>query len=350
MPVFENITQTVGNTPVVKLQRMSPKGVDVYVKLEAFNPMGSVKDRLALGIIEDAERQGKLKPGMTVCEATSGNTGIGLAMVCAQKGYPLVVVMSEGASKERRKIMRFLGARVVITPSKLKCSGMVKKAAELAAAHGYFLTQQFVNDANPEIHRQTTAKEILSDFQSINKTLDYWVTGFGTGGTFSGVSSVLKKESPTTKICLVEPDTAKMVASGVPQEVDSNGVPVKSHPCHESSPIEGWTPDWIGKITNEASKNVDIFETCTGPEAMLCSRELACKEGIFCGISSGATLHAGLKIAATAPEGSTFLVMLPDTGERYLTTPLFSDIEVDMNEAERELSLSTPSSQLDETS
>ena len=240
---FENILETVGNTPVVRIGKLAPAHVDLFVKIEAFNPLGSVKDRLALGVITDAERTGKLKPGQTVIEATSGNTGIGLAMVCAQKGYPLVVTMVETFSVERRKLMRFLGAKVVLTPAAERGMGMVRKANELAETHGWFLTRQFENEANADMHSRTTAREIIDDFAGAR--LDYWVTGFGTGGTLKGVARVLAKERPDTKIVVCEPDEAAMLSSGAPQQRNADGSPAAGHPAFKPHPMQGWTPDFI---------------------------------------------------------------------------------------------------------
>ena len=247
---YANILETVGNTPVVKIGRLAPPDVNLYVKIEAFNPLGSVKDRLALGVIEDAEKSGKLKPGQTVIEATSGNTGIGLAMVCAQKGYPLVITMAETFSVERRRLMRFLGAKVVLTPAAERGMGMVLKAQELAKAHGWFLTRQFENEANADMHSRTTAREIIEDFKG--EKLDYWVTGFGTGGTLKGVSRVLAKERPDTKIVVCEPDEAAMLSSGAPQQRNEDGTPAVAHPAFRPHPMQGWTPDFIPKLTGDA--------------------------------------------------------------------------------------------------
>src|SRR5215216_1564235 len=247
---YKNILETVGNTPVVRIGRLAPPHVNLFVKIEAFNPLGSVKDRLALGVIEDAERTGKLKPGQTVIEATSGNTGIGLAMVCAQKGYPLVVTMAEPFSVERRKLMRFLGAKVVITPAAERGMGMVRKAIELAETHGWFLTRQFENEANADMHSRTTAREILDDFAG--ERLDYWVTGFGTGGTLKGVARVLAKERPETKIVVCEPVDAPMLTSRMPQERKSDGSPAAGHSAFKPHPMQGWTPDFIPKLTGDA--------------------------------------------------------------------------------------------------
>lgn len=335
MTVFANILETVGNTPVVRINRLAPDGVDLYVKIEAFNPLGSVKDRLALGIIEDAERSGALKPGQTVIEATSGNTGIGLAMVCAAKGYPCVLTMAESFSVERRRLMRFLGAKVVLTPPAEGATGMVRRTVELAKKHGWFMTRQFENEANAEFHAKTTAREIVNDFNG--KRLDYWVTGFGTGGTLKGVSRVLDKERPETKIVVAEPAEAPMVASRTKQERNPDGSPASRHPSWKPHPIQGWSPDFIAKLAGDAVEAglVDEVITVTGPDAMKCSRDLAQKEGIFVGTSSGATFAAALQVCHEAPKGSTILCMLPDTGERYLSTPLFADIPVDMTPEEK---------------
>jgi cysteine synthase A len=334
MTRFANILETVGNTPVVRINKLAPPHIDLYVKIEAFNPLGSVKDRLALGVIEDAEQSGALKPGQTVIEATSGNTGIGLAMVCAQKGYPLVVTMAESFSVERRKLMRFLGAKVVLTPAPEGGTGMVRRAVELAEANGWFLTRQFENEANADFHSRTTAREIIADFAG--ERLDYWVTGFGTGGTLKGVGRVLRKERPEVKIVLSEPADAPMIGSGTPQERKPDGSPTSRHPAWKPHPIQGWSPDFIPKLTGDAvaMKLVDRVIPIPAPRAMDCSRQLARQEGIFVGVSAGATFAAALDVCAGAPEGTTLLCMLPDTGERYLSTPLFADIQADMNEEE----------------
>jgi cysteine synthase A len=339
---FKNILETVGNTPVVRINRLAPPDVNLYVKIEAFNPLGSVKDRLALGVIEAAERSGELKPGQTVIEATSGNTGIGLAMVCAQKGYPLVVTMAETFSVERRRLMRFLGAKVVLTPAALRGMGMVTKAVELAKMRGWFLTRQFENEANPDIHSRTTAVEILEDFKG--QPLDFWVTGYGTGGTLKGVSRVLAKERPETKIIVCEPEDAQLLASGVAQQRNPDGSPAAAHPTFKPHPMQGWTPDFIPKITADAVDMhvIDRILPIPNAEALRCSRELAQKEGIFVGITSGATFAGALRVCADAPKGATILCMLPDTGERYLSTPLFADIPADMNDEEMAISRSTP--------
>jgi cysteine synthase len=349
MARFANILGTVGNTPVVKITRLAPPDVNLYVKIEAFNPLGSVKDRLALGIIEEAERTGELKPGQTVIEATSGNTGIGLAMVCAQKGYPLVVTMAETFSVERRKLMRFLGAKVVLTPAALRGVGMVNKAVELAKTHGWFLTRQFENEANPDMHSRTTAREIIADFAG--DRLDYWVTGYGTGGTLKGVARVLAKERPETKIVVCEPQDAPLLGSGAEQARNADGSPASAHPAFKPHPMQGWTPDFIPKLTGDAVDTgvINRIIAIPNPDAMRYSRELAQKEGIFVGITAGATFAGALKVCAEAPKGATVLCMLPDTGERYLSTPLFADVPADMNEEEVKISRSTPGAQLPTT-
>ena len=339
---YANILETIGNTPVVRIGKLAPPDVNLFVKVEAFNPLGSVKDRLALGVIEDAERSGKLKPGQTVIEATSGNTGIGLAMVCAQKGYPLVVTMVETFSVERRKLMRFLGAKVVLTPASERAVGMVNKAVELAETHGWFFTRQFENEANADMHTRTTAREIIDDFA--DTTLDYWVTGYGTGGTLKGVARVLAKESPATKIIVCEPDDAAMLSSGTGQARNDDGSAAAAHPAFKPHPMQGWAPDFIPKLTGDVvdSGVINQILRITGPEAMQCARDLATQEGIFVGITSGATFAGALNVAAAAPKGSNILCMLPDTGERYLSTPLFANVGADMSEEEVAISRSTP--------
>ena len=346
MTRYANILETVGRTPVVRINKLAPEGVELWVKVEAFNPLGSVKDRLALGVIEAAEKSGELKPGQTVVEATSGNTGIGLAMVCAQKGYPLVVTMAESFSVERRRLMRFLGAKVILTPAAERGTGMVKKASELAAAHGWFLTRQFENEANADMHSRTTAREIVADFAG--QRLDYWVTGFGTGGTLRGVSRVLAQERPDTKIVVCEPADAPMLTSGLPQDSNPDGSASVSHPSWKPHPLQGWSPDFIGKLTRDAvaSDLIERVVTISGADAMHWSRQLAQKEGLFVGTSSGATFAGALEVCKSAPKGSVVLCMLPDTGERYLSTPLFADVPVDMTEDELTIMRSTPSSHL----
>jgi len=304
---YNNILGTIGNTPIVKLNRMGSDNVDIYVKIEAFNPMASVKDRLAYAIIKDARDSGALKPGQTVVEATSGNTGIALAMVCAVYGHPFVATMVETFSIERRKLMRAMGAKVILTPAAERGTGMVKKAEDLAKKHGWFLARQFENPANPAYHRNTTGPEILRDFAG--ERLDYWVTGWGTGGTLTGAGEMIKLARPDTRIIAAEPATASMLA----------GKPWQPHK------IQGWTPDFIPKVLNP--KVVDEIVAVDDIAARDTTLELARKEGIFAGISAGATLVAGLEVAKRAEKGSVMLVMLPDTGERYLSTILFEGID-----------------------
>lgn len=304
--IYDSILGTIGRTPIVRINRLAPQHVTMYVKCEFFNPASSVKDRLAIAIIEDAERRGTLKPGQTVVEATSGNTGVALAMVCAAKGYPFVAVMADSFSVERRKVMRMLGARVILTPAAERGVGMVRKAAELAKQHGWFLANQFENPANPAYHRQTTGAEIVSDFTG--RRLDFFVTGWGTGGTLTGAGEVIKLVLPGTKVIAAEPAAASLLA----------GAPFTPHK------IQGWTPDFVPGVLN--AKVADRIVTVTDQEAIETSRSLARSEGVFCGISSGATFAAALKVAAEAPRGSTLLAMLPDTSERYLSTPLYEGI------------------------
>ena len=335
MARYDNILETIGNTPLVKLGKLAPAGVNVYVKIESRNPMGSVKDRMARAIIERAEATGALKPGQTVIEATSGNTGIGLAMVCAQKGYPLVVTMAESFSLERRRLMRFLGAKVVLTPAAERGTGMVKKAIALAEKNGWFLTRQFENEANADMHSRTTAREIIADFA--NERLDYWVTGFGTGGTLKGVARVLDKERPETQVVVCEPAEAAMLTSGTEQQRNADGSPAAGHPSWNPHPHQGWSPDFIPKLTADAvdMKVIERILTIAGADAMKCSKELAQKEGIFVGITAGATFAGALQVAKDAAKGANILCMLPDTGERYLSTPLFADIGTDMTPEEQ---------------
>jgi cysteine synthase A len=344
--LFDSVLETVGNTPCIRVNNIAPKSVRMYVKAEAFNPASSVKDRLALNVIEAAERNGTLKPGQTVVEATSGNTGIGLAMVCAQKGYPLVVTMADSFSIERRRLMRILGAKVVLTPRAAKGFGMYQKAVELAEAHGWFLARQFETPANAEIHESTTAREIIADFKG--EPLDYFVTGYGTGGTVTGVARVLRRVRPETKIVLSEPANAQLVGSGKPQSRNADGSPSASHAAFEPHPIQGWTPDFIPLVLQEAidKSYYDEVIPIAGAEAVKWAKALAQKEGIFCGISSGATFGAAMRVAEKASAGSVILAMLPDTGERYLTTPLFEGIPEDMDEEERAISRSTPGYQM----
>ena len=305
--IYNNILETIGNTPVVKINRLAPQGIDMYVKVEAFNPMASVKDRLAIGIIEDAERKGLLKPGQTVVEATSGNTGIALAMVCAVKGYPFVAVMAESFSIERRKLMRALGARVVLTPAAERATGMLRVTAALAEKHGWFMTEQFDNPANPEYHRNTTGPEIIRDFAG--RRLDYYVSGWGTGGTITGAGDILKLARPDLRVVATEPAGAAMLSG-------ADWAPHK---------IQGWTPDFIPTVLDRGV--IDEILTVTDEEAIETAKALAIQEGIFCGISAGGTFAAALKVAAKAKAGSSILAMLPDTGERYLSTPLFEGVK-----------------------
>jgi len=304
--IHDSILGTIGRTPIVKLQRLAPAGVTVYVKCEFFNPASSVKDRLAIAIIEDAERSGALKPGQTVVEATSGNTGIALAMVCAAKGYPFVAVMVETFSIERRRIMRMLGAKVILTPAAERGTGMVRKAEELAAKNGWYLTRQFENAANPAYHRNTTGPEILSDFAG--RRLDYFVSGWGTGGTITGVGEMLKLARPEVKIVAAEPENAALLAG-------------KAFAPHK---VQGWTPDFVPGVLNRAVP--DQLITISDAESIATARALASQEGILCGISSGAGVGAALKLAQQVPAGSVLLAVITDTGERYLSTALFEGI------------------------
>jgi cysteine synthase len=304
--IYDSILGTIGRTPIVRIQRLAPKNVTMYVKCEFFNPASSVKDRLAIAIIEDAEQKGTLKPGQTVVEATSGNTGIALAMVCAAKGYPFVALMVETFSVERRKIMRMLGAKVILTPAAERGTGMVRKAEELAKKNGWFLARQFENEANPAYHRNTTGPEILSDFAG--KRLDFFVTGWGTGGTLTGAGEMIRLARPDTQIVVTEPAGASMLS----------GKPWSPHK------IQGWTPDFVPAVLNRevAHRIVPV----TDVEAVEAARSLSKSEGIFCGISSGGTFAAARKVAEEAPAGSVVLAMLPDTAERYLSTVLFEGI------------------------
>jgi len=342
MPRFVNILETIGRTPVVRLERMAPPGVNLFAKVEAFNPMGSIKDRLALGVIEDAEKSGALSPGQTVIEGTSGNTGIGLAMVCARKGYPLVVTMAENFSVERRRLLRFLGAKVVLTPASEKGTGMLAKAEELAAENGWFLCRQFENEANADAHARTTAPEILEDFADIG--LDYWVTGFGTGGTLKGVARVLKERSPGTRVVVCEPDNSRLLGSGIPQPRMEDGRVSGSHPNFRPHLMQGWSPDFVPKLTEDALalKLIDELVPVSGDDALRLARELARQEGILTGITGGATLAGALTVCAAAEPGQTVLCMLPDTGERYLSTQLFESIPANMTDEEQAISNSTP--------
>ena len=341
-PIHDSILSTIGNTPVIRLNALAPDGVELFVKVESFNPGGSVKDRLALGIIEAAERDGTLKPGQTVIEATSGNTGIGLALVCAAKGYPLVVTMAESFSIERRKLLRMLGAKVVLTPASEKGTGMLAKAAELAETHGWFLARQFENEAGPDFHSATTAKEIVTNFA--DAPLDYFVTGFGTGGTLKGIARVLKATSPSTKVIAAEPDNSPLLGSGIAQGYQADGSPSASHPAFRPHPMQGWSPDFIPKLAGDviSAGHIDAIQPVSGDDAIRCARDLARKEGLLVGITAGATLAAAIAVARTAPKGARILAMLPDTGERYLSTPLFEGISEEMSEDEKAIAASTP--------
>jgi cysteine synthase A len=338
---YNSIVETVGDTPCVRLNRTGPSHVSMYVKVESFNPLASVKDRLALNIIEAAEREGTLKPGQTVVEATSGNTGIGLAMVCAAKGYPLVITMAESFSIERRRLMRFLGAKVVLTPKEERGIGMYNAAKKLAEDNGWFFARQFENAANADIHESTTAREILADFK--DTSLDYWVTGYGTGGTVTGVARVLRAERPDCKIVLSEPHNATLIGSGVAQERNDDDSPKGSHPAWEPHVIQGWTPDFIPKVLQEGIDCAffDEVRPVDGTKGMAMAQHLATNEGILTGVSGGSTLLTAIEVAENAPEGSVILVMLPDTGERYLSTPLFESIPAEMNDEEQALFAST---------
>lgn len=345
--IFADITETIGQTPVVRIAKLAPPHVELYAKLESFNPMGSVKDRLAIGVIDEAERSGRLAPGQTVIEATSGNTGIGLAMVCAQRGYPLVVVMAENFSVERRKLMRFLGAKVVLTPASERGSGMLAKATELAERHGWFMPRQFETEANANIHSRTTAREILGTFQG--RRLDYWVTGFGTGGTLKGVGRILRQERPNTRIVVCEPDNAQLLGSGVAQPWAADGSIAGPHPAFRPHLMQGWSPDFIAKLARDAVELglIDRIMPVNGMAALRTAQDLARQEGILTGITGGAALAGAIEICHSAAPGSTVLCMLPDTGERYLSTPLFADVPAEMTEEEIDISRSTPGYRFD---
>jgi cysteine synthase A len=339
--LYSDILGTVGDTPCVRLNRTGPDHVTMYVKVEAFNPLSSVKDRLALNMIEAAEREGRLSPGQTVVEATSGNTGIGLAMVCAAKGYPLVITMAESFSIERRRLMRFLGAQVVLTPKEERGIGMYKAAQTLAEQNGWFFARQFETSANADIHEATTGREILADFKDAR--LDYWVTGYGTGGTVTGVARVLRNERPECRIVLSEPHNARLLGSGLAQERHDDDSPAGSHPAWEPHVIQGWTPDFIPKVLQEGIDRAffDEVRPVDGVKGMAMAQHLAANEGILTGVSGGSTLLTAVEVANQAPEGSVLLVMLPDTGERYLSTPLFESIPAEMNDEEMALFAST---------
>lgn len=344
--LYNSVLDTVGDTPTIRVNNLGREGVRLYVKAEFFNPASSVKDRLALNIIEAAERDGRLMPGQTVVEATSGNTGIGLAMVCAHKGYPLVVTMSDSYSVERRRLMRMFGARVVLTPSAAKGSGMFQKAVELADKNGWFLARQHTTPDNADIHENTTGREIMADFDG--DRLDYFVSGYGTGGTATGVARVLRRERPETKIILAEPANAQIVGSGKPQDRRADGSAANSHPDWAPHSIQGWTPDFIPKVLQEAidANAFDEIIPVEGDEGLAWAQKLARDEGILTGISGGSTFAAAMKVAEKAKPGSVILAMLPDTGERYMTSSLFAQIPAEMDEEELALSQSTPSFQM----
>ena len=341
--IYPSILSTIGKTPVVKINNLAPDGVNLYVKAEYFNPASSVKVRLAFSIIDEAEKQGILKPGQTGVEATSGNTGIGLAFVCAAKNYPCVITMPESASIERRKMMRFLGAKVIITPAPEAGSGAYKKAKELSDKNGWFYARQFENEANANIHESTTGQEIVSDFKETG--LDFWVSGYGTGGTFSGVSRTLKEYMPKTKLIMAEPDVAPLLIKGKTQLRTDDGAPANSHPDWNPHPIQGWTTDFIPLVLQEAidKKFIDEIIPVAGVDGIKWSQKLAAKEGILTGISGGSTFSVAMEVANKAPKGSTILCMLADTAERYLSSLLFENIEPDMNDEELKILNSTPS-------
>ena len=344
--LYKSVVDTIGDTPCIRVNALAPENVLIYVKAEYFNPAGSIKDRLAISIIEEAERRGELKPGQTVVEATSGNTGIGLAMVCAAKGYPLVVTMADSFSIERRKLMRFLGAKVVLTPRAEKGFGMYKKARELADANGWFLARQFESTDNALVHENTTGREILADFA--DSRLDYVVTGYGTGGTVTGIGRVLRKERPETKIVLSEPANAQLIGSAIAQERGVGHAPAVSHSAFQPHPIQGWTPDFMPYVLQETIDEhyYDELIPVSGAVGIEWSRKLALNEGIFTGISGGASFAVAMQVAERAAPGSVILCMLADTGERYLSSPLFEGIAENMTEEELALSRSTPGSQM----
>ncbi|RWP16350.1 MAG: cysteine synthase A [Mesorhizobium sp.] len=345
--IYDSILDTIGDTPVVRLSRINNGTASLFAKIEAFNPGGSIKDRFAAAVIEKAEGSGALRPCQTVIEATSGNTGIGLAMVCARKGYPLVIVMPENASVERRKLMRFFGAKVVLTPAVERGSGMLAKAIELAGMHGWFLCRQFETPVNADIHARTTALEILAAFQ--DRPLDYWVTGTGTGGTLAGVARVLKRERPETRIIVCEPDNSALLSSGIPQSFDEQVLPTRAHTRFRPHPMQGWSPDFIPQIVGNAMADdlVDEILPVSGASALETARRLATEEGILAGISGGATLSGALEIARRVGPDRNVLCMLPDTGERYLSTILFDNISEEMSPAEEAISHSTPGYRFD---
>ena len=335
--IYSNILETIGNTPSVKIKNISINNTNIYVKAEYFNPASSVKDRLAISIIENAEKNGSIEKGQTVVEATSGNTGIGLAMVCAAKNYPLVVTMPDSASIERRKLMRFLGARVILTPASEGGTGAYDIAKRLVHKNNWFFARQFENEDNANIHEETTGIEIYNDFKDIG--LDYWVSGYGTGGTFTGVSRTLREKLPNTKLILTEPDVAPLIASEHEQSRNSDGSAAESHPAWNPHPIQGWTTDFIPLVLQESidKEYYDELIPVSGEDGLFWSHELAKKEGIITGVSGGSTFAIAVEVAKKAQEGSNILCMLPDTAERYMSSVLFDSIEPEMNEEEQKL-------------
>ena len=335
--LYKTILDTIGNTPSIKLNNIKINECDLYVKAEFFNPASSVKDRIARSIIETAERDGSLKQGQTVVEATSGNTGIGLAMVCAAKNYPCVITMPESASHERRKMMRFLGAKVLLTPAAEGGTGAYKLAQKLKEKNNWFYAKQFENESNTKVHEETTAREIYDDFKDI--VLDYWVSGYGTGGTFTGVSRILRELMPHTKRILTEPDVAQLIDSKIDQNRNPDGSPAESHPAWNPHPIQGWTTDFIPLILQETIDNsyYDELIPVTGEDGIFWSKELAKKEGIITGVSGGSTFATAVKVANKAKQGSSILCMLPDTAERYMSSLLFEKISIEMCDEEVEL-------------
>jgi len=348
--IANNITELVGNTPMVKISdKICPPGRTIYAKCEYFNPLSSVKDRLAVAIVEDLEKQGKLKPGDTLVEATSGNTGIAIAMVAAQRGYKCVITMAESFSIERRKVMRMLGAKVIVTPKGLMAKGMVDKAIELCEKNpSWHLCHQFESEANWKFHELTTGPEIVNDLKGQDFT--HWVTGTGTGGTYHGAGKYIKEHSPHTKIIMVEPEGAALVASGISTPYNEDGTPSEDHPAWNPHPIQGWTPNFIPKVLEDGLP-LDLHDEiviCPGSEGIKMAQALARNEGIFTGVSGGATVWGSVQVAKDAPEGSVIVTMIPDTAERYLSTPLFENISADMDEEEMAIAKSTPSAILDQ--
>ena len=335
--IYKNILQTIGNTPSIKLRNISINETNIYVKAEYFNPASSVKDRLAISIIENAEKNGSIKEGQTVVEATSGNTGIGLAMVCAAKNYPLVVTMPDSASMERRKLMRFLGAKVLLTPASEGGTGAYEVAKKLVLKNNWFFARQFENEDNANVHEETTGIEIYNDFKEIG--LDYWVSGYGTGGTFTGVSRTLRRKLPNTKLILTEPDVAPLLESGTKQVRNDDGSAAKSHPSWNPHPIQGWTTDFIPLVLQESidNKYYDELIPVSGDDGLYWSHELAKKEGIITGVSGGSTFAIAVEVAKKAKKDSNILCMLPDTAERYMSSVLFDSIDPEMNKEELNL-------------